>query len=480
MTVPEAEQRAGVKLEDVLRRIGTHKTQVVIMVMTGMAYASFMEQAFLTTLANVSVWKKWPYLEHDKPTYNAVFATAAICRLISSLLFIPLNDVLGRRFMLLASLSVLCIGCGINAAATTFPFYCAMRGLCMVAASILPSTTTMYTMEMVSIKRRALPSTILQCFHVLAIIYVTVINMCLTASANSWRRLYLWALAPMLISLLLMPFVFFETPRFLIATGREDKAWRVLGKLTRGGEDELASKLNVPSIQNCFIDGAMEKQTPHSAVQKITENLIRMCQVAVHKDLRCSTFIVSLLWALVAFAYWGANSYMTTFFKYIGIASNGATLACFLVQLPGMGLVYWIMNREGRIGGRVVAMRICALGCSSGLIALTVVIAAGVKVTWPIWLLAMYTYFFTGPIWNALYIYSAELYPTNVRGAAMALFSVVNAIATLVTCYVGSLTVDNTTKWLYPLIWGASWLVALAVTFALRTETATRDLAERV
>jgi len=199
-------------------------------------------------------------------------------------------------------------------------------------------------------------------------------------------------------------------------------------------------------------------------------SFVSMLKILIRaKGYRRLTFWVALLWGFKAFAYWGVTTYMTTFFNYIGINSNGITLGAFIVQLPGMAITYFLM--ESSKGGRILTLRVCGMTCSLGLVLLTILLACGVENSALLYIACLLTYVFTGPMWNALYTFSVELYPTSHRGSAMALFSTVNALCTLTTVFVGSLALDETKKWVYPLIWAACYLGTVAVTLMLKSDT---------
>lgn len=466
-------------IEELLKLIGTHRKQVALFMMGAFAYGSFMQQNFLPTLSTAAMWELWPELEERKTTYNWVFAASAIARLLGSLTLIPSLDIYGRRTLIFGCLILETLGTLLSALSWNFGVYIFARVLTAFSVSALPSATVIYVLEVATTKRRALPPTIMQIFHVLAIIYVTAVNIGLTESESvkfvrSWRYLYLCGLMPCLVPLVIMCFTWIETPRFYIVKGEETRAWRSLGKLTSGGLEGLEQQLGwktdgyIHRLEGLPVNDVPDKQWN----KEVLSNFVRMLKVAKAPAYRYNTIMLTLVWGLKAFAYWGATTYMTTFFKYAGLASNTTTLSVFAVQLPGMVLTYLQMQWDHPyFGGRINSLRLCTLVCAIGLFCMATTLYTNPDRTGLVFTFSIVTYFLAGPTWNAIYLYSSEIYPTSHRGAALALFSTVNAISTLVTTFVGSIAIDDSNVGRYPLIWGSVYLAAFFVCLLLRHET---------
>eukprot|EP01057_Protomagalhaensia_wolfi_P002870 Protomagalhaensia_wolfi_Nauph_80__2869@NODE_2967_length_930_cov_2_940516_g2326_i0_p1_GENE_NODE_2967_length_930_cov_2_940516_g2326_i0NODE_2967_length_930_cov_2_940516_g2326_i0_p1_ORF_typecomplete_len159_score16_92Sugar_tr/PF00083_24/2_8e11MFS_1/PF07690_16/1_5e09IncD/PF17628_2/0_47WBP1/PF11669_8/8_2e03WBP1/PF11669_8/0_49Phage_holin_3_6/PF07332_11/3_3e02Phage_holin_3_6/PF07332_11/0_71DUF1772/PF08592_11/4_2_NODE_2967_length_930_cov_2_940516_g2326_i0354830 len=121
--------------------------------------------------------------------------------------------------------------------------------------------------------------------------------------------------------------------------------------------------------------------------------------------------------------------------------------------------------------GRIGSIKIFATFCTVAHLILAIVLACGVSNIAGLTILAMSCFFFGGPLWGPIYTYSAESYPTTTRASAMALFASTTALSTIVTTYVGSISLDQSRTWLFPLIWGVLRFGIVICAFFWKRET---------
>lgn len=490
------EPRAPVSIEDVLRAIGTHRKQVYLVLMAACAGASFLEQVFLPTMSTTSMWAAWPELEENRTYYNIVFAVGNVARLLGSLLIIPAQDVLGRRPLITFCLCAQFVTTALSALAPTFEFYVMARALSVLVVAALPSACTIFVLEVVAASKRALPPTLLQIANMTAVIYLSGANQLLTSVSlpygiPSWRFLQLCGLAPTVLGLIFLFITWIETPRFQLSQGNMNAAWNTLIRLCPGGERHLSHWLGgssphaVSLCSNAFISLNGSEYGEGSATRsnvcaKMAEHLRRtrvsVMEVVVHDVYKTHIIKLGLLWGVTAIAYWGTVTYVTAFFERLDLVTNWATLAVFSIQIPGLLLSYRLM--EWSRAGRIVALRSMASLCCAGQLCLGVFLLLGYRNQLAIWCLVLATFFFAGPMWNSLYIYSTEIFPTSHRGAAMALLSTVTAASSFVTTFVGSYLVALPNLCAYPLTWAGCFALALGICISLSHETRGRPLVD--
>lgn len=130
--------------------------------------------------------------------------------------------------------------------------------------------------------------------------------------------------------------------------------------------------------------------------------------------------------------------------------------------------------------GRLPAIRYAAIGAGTALLTLAFSLM-GPEDGWARskgWLttVSLLAYFFGGPIWGAIYAFSAESYPTMHRGSAMSVFGAVTSISVVITTYVGSASLNEDRPWIFPLIWGALRFVTALCSWIPPEDTSKKDL----
>jgi MFS family permease len=98
--------------------------------------------------------------------------------------------------------------------------------------------------------------------------------------------------------------------------------------------------------------------------------------------------------------------------------------------------------------GRIKSLRVFSLGTCISLILFAVVDLDYMKAVFVI-----VCYFFMVPIYSVLNTYTPEMYPTKMRGVAMATVNAIIEIPGLITPFVGATLLSHPSKWLYPIVW---------------------------
>eukprot|EP01053_Blabericola_migrator_P000037 Blabericola_migrator_1__36@NODE_100_length_14362_cov_139_136341_g85_i1_p4_GENE_NODE_100_length_14362_cov_139_136341_g85_i1NODE_100_length_14362_cov_139_136341_g85_i1_p4_ORF_typecomplete_len511_score75_87Sugar_tr/PF00083_24/8_5e44MFS_1/PF07690_16/6e02MFS_1/PF07690_16/6_7e17MFS_1/PF07690_16/4e09MFS_3/PF05977_13/0_00016MFS_3/PF05977_13/8_7e02MFS_3/PF05977_13/2_4_NODE_100_length_14362_cov_139_136341_g85_i168178349 len=468
-------------MDEILERIGTHRMQWIVILISAFSYGHFSLQAMVPTLSVQSLKECWPHLKERPIVFNSVFAASAFARLVGSLCLLPLLDRFGRRNFLMAALcgSVL-LSCA-AAAAPEFYSYVVLRSLTLLITSVLPSAATIYSVELVRMRARSVPGTCCQFLGSIMVVYGTLVAGVLGAQSlnpNAWRWVTIVSCAPTVLPITGLAYVWVETPRFLLAVKHDvTKTWRALKRMSRGGEilkarlleqNPLKSDL---SVAEAVVVEGMDDSKPTAKVsiwKEIKATMIGTWSLLKQRERAVLTYTLALTWALQSFSHWGLSAYMTVFYSFIGVNVTWTTAASFFVQLPGHLVLYYLM--ESRLG-RVGSIKAHATLCSLMHLLLSIVLAVGVTNQGLLMTLAMLCFFFGGPLWGAIYTYSAEMYPTTLRSSAMALFSATNAVAAIVTTYIGSVSLDANRTWSYPLIWGLLRLGILFCAFFWKKET---------
>lgn len=209
---------------------------------------------------------------------------------------------------------------------------------------------------------------------------------------EAWRVIFLVTGVPALIGIVLRPLIP-ESPLFLLRHGQTAKAEGVLGRIARTNgrplvnvrlSEQGVSRTAAPSFPSLFSAG-----------------------------LRRRSLLILTVWLLVSASYYGVFVWLP-----IRLAGEGFTFVrgqLFLVlialaQLPGYALAAYGVERWGRRPMLTAFLFVSAIGCFACWAASSDVAIAAAMLTMSFALLGT---------WGALYAFTPELYPTELRATGM-------------------------------------------------------------
>lgn len=317
---------------------------------------------------------------------------------IGSLLAGRLADRFGRRRLLIlvallftvSSVAVACTGSLASFIAARFA-----GGIAVGAVSLL---SPLYVAEIAPASVRGRLGTLYQMLIVVGIIVSYAINYLLRdAGADNWRWMFLTGVVPSTLFLVLMVLAP-ETPRFLAITGRSEEAYRVL---TRINGAERASR-EIAEIQETMCEER------------------RHWGAMLRPGVRRALLVSSVLAILVQIS--GINTiidYAPAIFESAGWRSSSAfasILLIGLIQLVFTILSLWMIDRFGRKPLYIVGS--LGMAVSIAFLAVTVFVGAFHGVLVLVLILACLAFFASciGPVFWTLV---PEIFPNDVRGAAM-------------------------------------------------------------
>jgi MFS transporter, putative metabolite:H+ symporter len=263
-----------------------------------------------------------------------------------------------------------------------------------------------------------------------------------------WR----WLLATSAVAAVLVLWVRRRVPesaRYLVSRGRTDEAAAILERVaTDNGAPRLYASVVVPAGESVG--------TPTSAL--------------LSGGLRRVTLSLWSTWLLIAFAYYGIFVWLPQVLsdQYGVLDSQLYVFFIAVVQLPGYFSAAWLLERWGRLPVLRVYLAISGLATFLWAVAggtSTVLVAAGLMS------------FFSLGAWAALYAYTPEVYPTQIRttgmGAASGMARVGGVVAPLVG---GALFAVSLVAALS--VFAVAFLAAAAVVMSLRRETRGQPLSD--
>lgn len=176
---------------------------------------------------------------------------------------------------------------------------------------------------------------------------------------------------------------------------------------------------------------------------------------------RTGTICLIATWAFQSFTHWGISSFLTLFYKRLEVDVNLTSLITYAVQIPGHVLCFFLVKVLGF--QRTLFYLMLASGIPPLILGCLLVKKEPSELSSKgLAALAVLTLDMGAIIWGPLYAFSAQLYHPNMRATAMACFAVTNALATVVTTYVGTLTIDSQRSlYLTPIIWATLRLATI-------------------
>jgi putative MFS transporter len=309
--------------------------------------------------------------------------------LAGALVWGRLSDLFGRKIGFISTIAIDSLFGLLSAFAPSFAWLVLLRTLTgFGVGGTLPVDYSIFA-EYLPKEKRGRYLVLLESFWALGVIAAAGLAW-LIVPLVGWR----WLLA---VSALPGIIIFFirrdipESPRYLLVNGQTERARQILSQVARYNGNSLPD-LPLRPVENAPQSRASDLWKP---------------------GLRRTTLLLWLMWFAISLGYYGVFTWLPTFFKSSGMAllpvyQNTFILA--LAQLPGYFSAAYLVEKWGR--RRTLAFYLVASGIFTSLFAaatsLNMLVAMGVWMS-----------FFTLGAWGALYAYTPEAYPTNLRGTGM-------------------------------------------------------------
>lgn len=200
----------------------------------------------------------------------------------------------------------------------------------------------------------------------------------------------------------------------------------------------------------------------------LSEERGRILDLFNREHLRQSAFIIPV-WFLQATGYWGVTVYLPEYMTSLGVDGYFNMFMVFIGELPGLCLAMIFVEKH--MLGRIKSLRVFSLGTC-----LSLALFSAINIDFMRAVFVIVCYFFMVPIYSLLNTYTPEIYPTNMRGIAMATVNAIIEVPGLITPFVGATLLSHSTRWLYPVVWSAVFFLQFCITFGLKLETAGENL----
>ncbi len=310
--------------------------------------------------------------------------------LIGAFVFGRLADRIGRRPVLMMAVVIDAFAGVASAFAPEFAWLLVLRFITGIGVGgTLPVDYTMMA-EFLPSDRRGRWLVLLESFWAVGTIFLAILALVAVSwGDDAWRVIFFVTGLPALIGVVLR-FYIPESPMFLNRNGKSEEARKVLQRVAKVN----GTNAEIPALQP-------EKQERKSIL------------ALFNGDLRRRSLSLFLAWALISIAYYGVFVYLPVKLSSEGFAfmrGQVFLVVLALVQLPGFALSAYGVERWGRKPTLIGFLLLSAVGCMFYRLGSSPFVVIGSTLLMSFSLLGT---------WGALYAFTPEVYPTDLRASGM-------------------------------------------------------------
>ncbi|XP_066588974.1 organic cation transporter protein-like [Prorops nasuta] len=359
--------------------------------------------------------------------------------LLGNVIFGSLADRYGRKIPLMVSV-VLQLASGIGCAVVPwFPALLLMKLLSALATGGTMVTSYVICMEIVGTKWRAAITVLYQIPYSLG-------HMSLAGLAYLFRHWQHLQLAITLPSIILLSYWWIvpESPRWLLAMGRQKAACRILKQAA-----------NINKIENKDIPDMVRRHCLHQNSSKTAvDHKTSILDLFRTPNMRIKSFSIFFNWIVCGMGLFGMSQYIGEVGGdvFVNFAISG------IIQVPGNFVAWWAMNALGR------KITLISSNVLAGVAALLLIFAFNGN-AWLRLVLACCAIVGMSISFTTAYLFSGELFPTVVRNIGVGTSSMCARIGSILAPFVVSL--NYVEGWLPPSIFGVLPLIGAALCFLL-------------
>ncbi|MFG0677000.1 MAG: MFS transporter [Delftia sp.] len=310
--------------------------------------------------------------------------------LIGAFVFGRLADRIGRRPVLMMAVVIDAFAGVASAFAPEFAWLLVLRFITGIGVGgTLPVDYTMMA-EFLPSDRRGRWLVLLESFWAVGTIFLAILALVAVSwGDDAWRVIFFVTGLPALIGVVLR-FYIPESPMFLNRNGKSEEARKVLQRVAKVN----GTNAEIPALQP-------EKQERKSIL------------ALFNGGLRRRSLSLFLAWALISIAYYGVFVYLPVKLSSEGFAfmrGQVFLVVLALVQLPGFALSAYGVERWGRKPTLIGFLLLSAVGCMFYSLGSSPFVVIGSTLLMSFSLLGT---------WGALYAFTPEVYPTDLRASGM-------------------------------------------------------------
>ncbi|KQT47374.1 MFS transporter [Aureimonas sp. Leaf454] len=376
-----------ITVEEGIGAAGVGRFQQRLFVIFGLVWAADAMQVLAIGFSAPSIAKSFGVTIPQALQTGTLFFVGM---LIGAFVFGRLADRIGRRPVLMIAILIDAVFGIASAFAPDLGWLLALRFLTGIGVgATLPVDYTMLA-EFLPADRRGRWLVLLESFWALGTVLLALLALGAgSQGGEAWRTIFFFTGIPALIGVVLrlqIP----ESPRYLNRQGRSAEARAVLQRVaTANGSGAVIGELTPE----------MHRRAPFSA---LFSPLLR----------RRSVFLL-LAWFLISISYYGIFVYLPVRLSGEGfgfLRGQMFLVLIALVQLPGYALAAYGVERWGRRPTLIGFLLLSAAGCLLYSLGQSPALVVGSTLLMSFSLLGT---------WGAIYAFTPEIYPTDLRASGM-------------------------------------------------------------
>ncbi|KAH0947083.1 hypothetical protein HN011_010246 [Eciton burchellii] len=332
--------------------------------------------------------------------------------MLGSMIFGGLSDKYGRRPIFFLSLVIQLVGGILVAVAPEFISYVIFRLIVGSTTSGVFLVAYVIALEMVGPKKRLVAGVGCQLFFTTGYILTAGFAYFIT----NWRMLQIAITMPSIAFLLYWWFIP-ESARWLLTKGRHQEAKDLLQRASLENGVEMASE-----DLDTLLNNSNEDSTPDSRKPSLFD-LFR------YPNLRRKSILLFFNWLVNSGTYYGLSWHASNLGgnDYVNFVISG------IVEVPAYTFLIFTLNRWGR--------KIILCGCMmlSGLALITTLFVPN-DMPWLIVCLAMIGKLAITSSYGAIYVFTAEQFPTVIRNVGLGASSTFARIGGVIAPYINHLS----------------------------------------
>lgn len=376
-----------ISVEKGIQTAGVGKFQYRLFVIFGLVWLADAMQVLYIGFSAPSIAKTFGKTVPEALQTGTFFF---IGMLIGAFVFGRLADRIGRRPVLMMAVVIDAFAGVASAFAPEFAWLLVLRFITGIGVGgTLPVDYTMMA-EFLPSDRRGRWLVLLESFWAVGTIFLAILALVAVYwGEDAWRVIFFVTGLPALIGVVLR-FYIPESPMYLNRNGRSEEARKVLQRVAKVN----GNTVDIPALQP-------EKQERKSLFSLFSQ------------DLRRRSFSLFLAWALISIAYYGVFVYLPVKLSSEGFAfmrGQVFLVVLALVQLPGFALSAYGVERWGRKPTLIGFLMLSAVGCMLYSLGSSPFVVIGSTLLMSFSLLGT---------WGALYDFTPEVYPTDLRASGM-------------------------------------------------------------
>ncbi|KAM0730118.1 Organic cation transporter protein [Formica fusca] len=332
--------------------------------------------------------------------------------MLGSMIFGGLSDKYGRRPIFFLSLVIQLVGGILVAVAPEFISYVIFRLIVGSTTSGVFLVAYVIALEMVGPKKRLIAGVGVQLFFTVGYILTAGFAYFIT----NWRMLQIALTVPSLVFLLYWWFIP-ESARWLLTKGRLQEAKDLLQRASLENGVEMPSEALDTLLNNNSEDSMPDTKKPS------------LFDLFRYPNLRRKSIVLFFNWLVNSGTYYGLSWHASNLGgnDYVNFVISG------IVEVPAYTFLIFTLNRWGR------KISLCGCMMLSGL-ALLATLFVPADMPWLVVCLAMIGKLAITSSYGAIYVFTAEQFPTVIRNVGLGASSTFARIGGVIAPYVNHLS----------------------------------------